>query len=179
MDEARKKLLLQNLAAAGFFAVLAVLVAGVAILAEAGSVRRERESLSALAGRKAQSLPTRFTDPDFSRLYLLEGKGSTRYGTVARLGADGGSVLAALVFTGKGDLEAARIVGEGAAGLPFAKDGWFSEFLGKGASRGFPRTLAELRRSDVASGATRSLDDCAETLGRVSAAVLSAAGRKE
>lgn len=179
MDEARKKLLLQNLAAAGLFAVLAVLVAGVAILAESGSVRRERESLSALAGRKAQALPIRLADPDFSRLYLLEGKGSPRYGTVARLDADDGSVLAALVFTAKGDLEAARIVGEGASGLPYAKDGWFSEFLGKGASRGFPRRLAELRRADVASGATRNLDHCAETLGRVSAAVLSASERKE
>lgn len=176
---AKKETLAENAVAAAFLGLVAVLVAAASLLVASSGEREEREALAELSGRRVAPLATTVRGQGFERVYALEGKGARRYGAVAEVGTSHGSALAAFVLAADGELEAAWLLGEGTAGLPYSREGWFSDFLGKGAERGYPRSKAAARSPEALSGATESFAATSDLLERLSAAVRVAAERKE
>lgn len=178
-EGSKREGLAENAVAAAFLGLVAVLVAAASLLVSSGEEREERRVLAELSGRRVAPQAVAARDPGFERIYRLEGKGARRFGAVALIGTDRGSALAAFVLASDGELEAARLLGEGAAGLPYSREGWFSEFLGKGAGRGYPRAKAAARSPEALSGATESFAATADLLERLSQAVRKAAEGKE
>ena len=176
---ARKETLAENAVAAAFLGLLAVLVAAAGLLVGSGAEREERKALAELSGRRVAPLAMAVGGQDFERVYVLEGKGARRYGAVALVGTPRGSALAAFVLAADGELEAAKLLGEGTAGQPYSREGWFSEFLGRGAERAYPRTKAASRSPEALSGATESFAATADLLASLSAAVRRVAEKKE
>ncbi len=168
MDGQRKELLIENLSAAALVGLITLLVTAASILVEHATIARERVALERLSGRSVSTRPVSGSALNNVRLYRLEGKGAPRLGTVACLGTQGRSRMVAFVFAADGELEAAEMIGESDASIPIARDGWFSDFVGKGAERPYPMLPREARRPDALAGATESFAATGKLLTRLS-----------
>jgi hypothetical protein len=188
VDKPQKDALLENLAVASVLALMALIVATLSFVVERGEIESERSSIAALAGAgpSASSMadaamvakPLSASDSAFRHIYALQKSGQKVYGAVLSLGSLRRATRVAALVGSSGELLGARFLDSGSAGLPYAEDGWFSDFLGKGGDKPYPSSRLEARVPDAVSGSTESFLDTAKALGRLSAFVRSH-GREE
>lgn len=187
MDKPKKDVLLENLAVASVLALIALIVASLSFVVERGEIESERSSIAALAGAGAASpsagativaKPLSASDSAFRHVYALQKSGQKAYGAVLSLGSLRRASRVAALMSPSGELLGARCIDGGSAGLPYAEEGWFSDFLGKGGDKPYPSSRIEARFPDAVSGSTESFLDTARALSRLSAFVRSH-GREE
>lgn len=183
MDRPQKDALLENLAVASVFALLALLVASLSFVVEGGEIDSERSSIAVLSGAEPSSSalaekPLMASDSAFKHVFSLQKAGQKVYGAVLALGSLRRGTRVAVIVAPNGELLGARCLDANSAGLPYAEDGWFADFLGKGGDKPYPSSKVEARSPDAVSGSTESFLDTAGALGRLSAFVRSH-GREE
>lgn len=178
MKKQSKSLLLENLAAAGVMAFGALIVSTAALLSDSHMMKSEMAALSSLAGVEISEPPLKINDSAFHRLYPLKKGAKSLYGTIATIGDPSGKTIIAVLFSADGRLEAVRVLDEVPKGQAFSREGWFSEFLGKGGDKPYPRSINEAKKPDAISGVTRSFLYTSEVLGRISDSIGTAADRK-
>jgi hypothetical protein len=183
VDRPQKDVLLENLAVASALALLALVVASVSFVVERGEIESERGSIAALAGAEFASStmaenPLAAGDSAFRHVFVLQKAGQKGYGAVLALGSLRRGTRVAVILASNGELLGARCLDANSGGLPYAQDGWFSDFLGKGGDKPYPSSKIEARNPDAVSGSTESFLDTAGALGRLSAFVRSH-GREE
>jgi hypothetical protein len=183
VDKPQKDALLENLAVASVLALLALIVASLSFVVERGEIETERSSIAALAGAgnagaTVVAKPLSASDSAFRHVYAIQKSGQKAYGAVLSLGSLRRATRVAALVAPSGELLGARCIDAGSAGLPYAEDGWFSDFLGKGGGKPYPSSRIEARLPDAVSGSTESFLDTARALSRLSAFVRSH-GREE
>ena len=188
MDRPQKDAILENLAMASVLALLSLVVASLSFVVERGEIESERASIAALAGAGPATSaiadativakPLSASDSAFRHVYVLQKSGQKAYGAVLSLGSLRRATRVAALVGPSGELLGARCLDSCSAGLPYAEDGWFSDFLGKGGDKPYPSSRIEARFPDAVCGSTESFLDTSSALGRLSAFVRSH-GREE
>lgn len=174
MDRQGKDSLLENLSAAALLGLLALLVASASLIIDSNVQRQEKLDLARIAG--ARVVGDAITGSGASaRIYPLVRRDRPYYGTMASIGDGRASARVVAVFTADGRLDSIRLLGQVPADAPFGREGWFADFLGKGADDGFPSAKGESRKPDAVSGATDSYLATSQALARLSERVRSAA----
>ncbi|MDP3177536.1 MAG: hypothetical protein Q8M76_06505 [Spirochaetaceae bacterium] len=141
MSPGRKEIIAENLATAAAIGILALAVAIAGSAADARESAGERAALAALTRRSVALEPAelsgpsgaaRFHEAAFQRVYRIEGKGPRLYGSVITLDSIRGASRIAVALTARGELNSVDLLASSSSLLPFARDGWFKEFLGTG-----------------------------------------------
>jgi hypothetical protein len=178
MPPTKKETTVENILVSCGIGLLALLVVGVILVVESGSISRERATLSDLAGRPVSAAPISIDDPAIRRLYRLQGQGPQLFGAVVDFDSRSGSVVAVALVGADGQLQAMRLIDENSPRSPFAAADWFANFIGKGGDRPFPARGADARNPGIIAGATESFLDSGDILGRLSDAVRALAKEK-
>lgn len=175
--KSRKEILLENLAVASVLALVALIIASVAFVLDAGEVEAERGAISALAsggqavagGQDVAARPLASGDEAFRRVFPI-GSGRQGYGAVISLGSLRSSARVAVILSPRGELLGASCLETASPGLPYAREGWFRDFLGKGGDKPYLEARADSR--------DQSYLETARALGRLSAFVRSRGGEE-
>ncbi|MGO8692353.1 MAG: hypothetical protein ACLQMF_01660 [Rectinemataceae bacterium] len=178
MAPTKKETMVENILVACAMGLLALLVAGVILVVDSGSISRERAALSDLAGRPVSALPLAVDDSSIRRLYRLEGQGPQLFGAVVDFDSRVGSVVTVALVGADGELQSIRIIDENSPRSPFAAVNWFASFIGRGGDKPYPARTVDVRDSDILTGATESFLDASAILGRLSDAVRALAREK-
>lgn len=176
MDRQNKDSLIENLSAAALLGLLALLVASASFMVGGHDERREAAEIGALCGGKVSGKVSITSDPAFRRVYPLARKGRTLYGTILSIGGENGKARVAAVLSSDGRVDSVKLLSVVPADAPYARDGWFSEFVGKGGDDAFPSGKNDLRRPDTVSAATDSFLLTSEAFSRFSGYVLGLSG---
>ncbi len=179
MNKRRKDILFENIAAAAFLSVMALLVASASFLLDNVADRRDSSALVKFAGSSSIGNPLLHSDSNFRRLYPITRRGRLLYGSVVALGDRLGQARIAFLFAKDGSLDSAGVIGAIPGDLAFSREGWFSEFLGKGGDFAFPMSKDDLRKADTVSGATESFRLTSNVLERLSRSVRQAASIRD
>lgn len=176
VDRQNKDSLIENLSAAALLGLLALLVASASFMIDGHDERREEAEIGALCGGKVSGEVVIATDSSFRRVYPLARKGRTLYGTVLSIGGENGKARVAAVLFADGRVDSVKLLSVVPADAPYARDGWFSEFVGKGGDDAFPSERRDLRKPDTISAATDSFILTSEAFSRFSRYVLGLSG---
>ena len=179
MDRQNKDSLVENLSAAALLGLLALLVASASFPVDGHDEKGEQEALARLGGAKLSGKALIASDSSFRRVYPLVRKGRPLYGTVLSIGDQHGKARVAAVMTADGQVDSLQLLSVVPADAPFSREGWFTEFVGKGGGESFPSNKAELRRPDTVSAATDSFLETEEAFSRLSGYVSGLAGAVE
>lgn len=167
---------MENLSAAALLSLLALLVAAASLVLDSGSERKERAELQTFVSSRIGDEEIRSDSPDWRRIYAVSRHGKRLYAAIVTIGDSRGLVRAAAFVSPEGrldSLEALQVVPQDA---PYARDGWFADFLGKGGDSPFPSARSESRRPEAISGATESYLITSEALGRLSQEIIQRGG---
>lgn len=149
MSAEKKKRLMESLVFAAALGIVAVLLCSAGLLVDVRRSAFEREVLSGLAQRPIASAYTKTSDPCFSRIYRVGGKGDPLWGVVISLRERHGAAMAAALFTPNGELQVLRIIGASDLRQEYLDDAWPSSFLGKGGSSPYPISKDAALASDT------------------------------
>jgi len=168
VDRQNKDSLVENLSAAALLGLLALLVASASFLVDGQGEKREQEALAKLGAAKVSGKALIASDSSFRRVYPLVRKGRLLYGTILAIGDQRGKARVAAVMTADGHVDSVRVLSVVPADAPFAREGWFTEFVGKGGDDSFPSNKGDLRKPDTVSAATDSFLETQEAFSRLS-----------
>lgn len=179
MDRQNKDSLVENLSAAALLGLLSLLVASASFLVDGHDEKREQEILTKLGGAKISGKALIASESSFRRIYPLVRKGRSFYGTILSIGDQRGKARVAAVVTADGHVDSVKVLSVVPVDAPFAREGWFSEFVGKGGGDSFPANKGELRKPDTVSAATDSFLETQEAFSRLSGYVTGLADTAE
>jgi len=179
VDRQNKDSLVENLSAAALLGLLALLVASASFLVDGHDEKREQEALATLGGAKVSGKALIASDSSFRRVYPLVRKGRILYGTILAIGDQRGKARVAAIVTADGHVDSVKVLSVVPADAPFIREGWFTEFVGKGGDDAFPSNRGDLRRPDTVSAATDSFLETQEAFSRLSGYVTGMAGTAE
>jgi hypothetical protein len=172
MNKQTKDRLLENLSVAALLGVMALIVASASLFLDHAEDKWEKISLMQLAGAANLGSPVRSSDSAFRKIYPVSLRGKTYYAAVVSLKARNGAARLAAIVAADGSLDSVAIVDALPSDIPFAREGWFKEFLGKGGSSSYPNDKDDLRKPETISGATESFRFTSVVFGRLSSEVV-------
>jgi hypothetical protein len=139
---------LENLAIASAIGFLALLLATMTLVVDSRETAEERAYLS-IFGDDLR-LVSRVDDPDFDRIFSIQGPSGPSYGAVLSLRSREGGALIGAAFTPQGELRKLSLLGSCMPRLPEAEDELIMAF--EGGSEALAR-IAEYVRGAGKAGA--------------------------
>jgi hypothetical protein len=179
VDRQNKDSLVENLSAAALLGLLALLVASASFLVDGHSEKDEQEILADLGGAKISGKTLIASDSSFRKVYPLTRKGRPLYGTILSIGDRYGKARVAAIVAPDGHVDSVEVLSVVPADAPYGREGWLTEFVGKGGDDAFPSNRSELRKPDTVSAATDSFLETHEAFSRLSGYVTGLAGSAE
>lgn len=176
MDKRKKALLLENLSAAALLGLLGLLVAAASMVLDSASERRERAEIQAFSSTKIVGDALRGSGPGSSGIYVVSRHGKRLYAAIVSIGDHRGLVRAAVFVSPDGRIDSVEALQIVPADAPFAREGWFADFLGKGGNSPFPEFRLDSRKPELVSGATETYLGTSKTLERLSRDIQARAG---